>query len=181
MAIFVGRGGACSTIPSALMVAACRSQARFGEPLACSSRTFAVKNYRRTRCVRNYFYPKLSPHPPLRWSPVPAGEGKGRTADDRWSPLRYKPNCNRRGVHCTSAVLPSPFCIYPLPFRLNGRGASFAGSLLPLPCSVTRHPKTVINRFEMAPPCVAKMKKPSRLARFFVCCFSREVRDGRSG
>ena len=40
----------------------------------------------------------------------------------------------------------------PLPFRLNGRGAAFAGSLLPLPCGVTRHPKTVINRFEMAPP-----------------------------
>ena len=38
------------------------------------------------------------------------------------------------------------------PFRLNGRGVSFAGSLLPLPCGVTRHPKTVINRFEMAPP-----------------------------
>ena len=39
-----------------------------------------------------------------------------------------------------------------MPFRLNGRGAAFAGSLLPLPCGVTRHPKTVINRFEMAPP-----------------------------
>ena len=55
----------------------------------------------------------------------------------------------------------------PLPFRLNGRGASFAGSLLPLPCGVTRHPKTVINRFEMAPPTVTT--QPSPILHFAFC------------
>ena len=48
--------------------------------------------------------------------------------------------------------LPHPTPSGALPFRLNGRGASFAGSLLPLPCGVTRHSKTIINCFETAHP-----------------------------
>ena len=58
--------------------------------------------------------------------------------------MRYR--CGLEGTSSTANAVPL------LPFRLNGRGASLAGSLLPLPCGVTRHPKTVINRFEMAPP-----------------------------
>ena len=44
------------------------------------------------------------------------------------------------------------FAVPLLPFRLNGRGVSFAGSLLPLPCGVTRHSKTIINCFRTAYP-----------------------------
>ena len=54
--------------------------------------------------------------------------------------------CGLEGTSSTANAVPL------LPFRLNGRCASFASSLLQLPCGVTRHPKTVINRFEMAPP-----------------------------
>ena len=50
----------------------------------------------------------------------------------------------------SSSVTASPRHL--LPFRLNGRGVSFAGSLLPLPCGVTRHSKTIINCFRTAYP-----------------------------
>ena len=61
-------------------------------------------------------------------------------------------NSGKRSFYKPDLLIRHGFAAPPLPFRLNGRGASFAGSLLPLPCGVTRHLKTVINRFEMAHP-----------------------------
>ena len=68
------------------------------------------------------------------------------------------------------------FVVPLLPFRLNGRGVSFAGSLLPLPCGVTRHSKTIINCFRTAyPPEKAFEGKPPRDA---VVLRSRHCREG---
>ena len=79
----------------------------------------------------------------------------------------------RQNLGFGSRVLPPPRqAVPPLPFRLNGRGASFAGSLLPLPCGVTRHSKTIINCFETAHP----RREPSRWGHN-----CRDRPPGRSG